>query len=45
MSYEQILESTYLKDPAKWEKEAENYRAFGGLGICDDVTGEELYTI
>ena len=45
MSYEQINESAYLDDPEKWEKLAEEYRSLGGIGICDDRTGKELYTI
>lgn len=32
----QILESTYLKNPEKWQKEA---NLQGGLEICDSDTG------
>lgn len=32
----QILESTYLKDPEQWQKEA---NLQGGLEICDSDTG------
>lgn len=45
MSYEQISESTYYQNMSYWNQVAQNYRALGGLGICDDETGEELYTI
>lgn len=38
----QILESTYFDDMAKWNKVA---REQGGLEICDDITGKPLYTI
>lgn len=39
---EQILESTYMSDTTKWQKVAQQY---GGLEICDDRTGEPIYTI
>ncbi len=42
---EQISESTYYQNMSYWNQVAQNYRALGGLGICDDETGEELYTI
>ena len=45
MSYEQISESTYYQNMSYWNQVAQNYRALGGLGICDDDTGEELYTV
>lgn len=45
MSYEQISESTYYQNMSYWNQVAQNYRALGGLGICDDETGEELYTV
>lgn len=45
MSYEQISESTYYQNMIYWNQVAQNYRALGGLGICDDETGEELYTV
>lgn len=32
---EQILQSTYLNDPDKWQTEANR---LGGLEICDDDT-------
>lgn len=45
MSYEQIMESTYLDNPSYWNEVAKGYKSAGGLGICDDETGEELYVI
>ena len=39
---EQILESTYYEDTDKWNKVACQY---GGLEICDNLTGEPMYTI
>lgn len=45
MSYEQISESTYYQNVNYWNEQAKQYRDFGGLGICDDETGEELYTV
>ena len=45
MSYEQISESTYFQNMSYWNNVAQDYKALGGLGICDDETGEELYTI
>ena len=45
MSYEQISESTYYQNMSYWNKVAQDYRSLGGLGICDDETGEELYTV
>ena len=38
----QISESTYFENEDKWNKLAE---AEGGLEICDDKTGEPIYTI
>lgn len=38
----QILESAYLKDTGKWEKVA---REEGGIEVCDDKTGQPIYTI
>ena len=45
MSYEQISESTYFQNVEHWNRFAREVREFGGLGICSDETGEELYTI
>lgn len=45
MSYEQISESTYYQNMNYWNEQAKQYRGLGGLGICDDETGEEIYTI
>ena len=45
MSYEQISESTYFQNVEHWNRFAREVRELGGLGICDDETGEELYTI
>ena len=45
MSYEQISESTYFNNIDYWNSVAREYRVYGGLGICDDETGEELYVI
>ena len=42
MSYEQISESTYFQNVEHWNRFAREVREFGGLGICDDETGEEL---
>lgn len=42
MSYEQISESTYYQNMSYWNQVAQNYRALGGLGICDDETGEVI---
>lgn len=42
---EQISESTYYQNMSHWNRVAQNYRALGGLGICDDETGEEIYTV
>lgn len=39
---EQILESTYYERPSYWEKEAVKV---GGIEVCDDKTGEPLFTI
>lgn len=39
---EQILESAYFEDTAKWDEVA---RQLGGLEICDDTTGEPIYTV
>lgn len=39
---EQILESTYYENEAKWDKIAMD---LGGIEICDDTTGEPIYTI
>lgn len=39
---EQILESAYFKDTDKWDEVA---RQCGGLEICDNLTGEPMYTI
>ena len=36
---EQILQSTYLNDPDKWQTESNR---LGGLEICDDDTGEPI---
>lgn len=36
---EQILQSTYLNDPDKWQTEANR---LGGLEICDDDTGDRI---
>ncbi|MGF0086822.1 hypothetical protein [Streptococcus hyointestinalis] len=45
MSYEQISESAYLNNTSYWDSVAKEYRDLGGLGVCDDQTGEELYVI
>lgn len=45
MSYEQISESAYLNNVTYWDTFARDIRDLGGLGICDDETGEELYVI
>ena len=45
MTNEQISESTYFQNVEHWNRFAREVREFGGLGICDDETGEELYTI
>lgn len=39
---EQILESAYFEDTDKWNEVA---RQCGGLEICDNLTGEPMYTI
>lgn len=39
---EQILESTYYENEANWDELA---RDLGGIEICDDVTGEPIYTV
>ena len=39
---EQILQSTYLNDPDKWQTEANR---LDGLEICDDDTGEPMYIL
>lgn len=39
---EQILQSTYLNSPDKWQTEANR---LGGLEICDDDTGEPMYIL
>lgn len=39
---EQILQSTYLNDPDKWQNIA---NTIGGLEICDDDTGEPMYIL
>ena len=39
---EQILQSTYLNDPDKWQTEANR---LDGLEICDDGTGEPMYIL
>ena len=39
---EQILESTYYENEAKWNEIAMD---LGGIEICDDTTGEPIYTI
>jgi hypothetical protein len=38
----QILSSAYYENKDKWDKVA---RDQGGLEICDDTTGEPIYTI
>ena len=45
MSYEQISESTYLNNISYWNAVAKDFSGLGGLGVCDDKTGEELYVI
>ena len=42
ISVEQILESTYYENEAKWNEIAMD---LGGIEICDDATGEPIYTI
>ncbi|AUV60160.1 hypothetical protein HOU40_gp131 [Lactobacillus phage Bromius] len=39
---EQILESAYFEYTDKWDEVA---RQCGGLEICDNLTGEPMYTI
>jgi len=39
---EQILENTYYENEVRWDKIA---RDLGGIEICDDVTGEPIYTV
>lgn len=39
---EQILESTYLKRPYYWEEQA---KWMGGIEVCNDKTGEPMFTI
>ena len=39
---EQILESTYYENEAKWDELAGD---LGGIEICDDATGEPIYTV
>ncbi|WP_198022521.1 hypothetical protein [Carnobacterium pleistocenium] len=39
---EQISESAYYERPGYWEQQA---RFIGGIEICDDKTGEPLFTI
>jgi hypothetical protein len=39
---EQIVESAYFEDTYKWDEVA---RQCGGLEICDNLTGEPMYTI
>lgn len=39
---EQILQSTYLNDPDKWQTEANR---LDGLEICDDDIGEPMYIL
>ena len=37
---EQILESTYYENEAKWGEIA---RGMGGIEVCDDVTGAYIH--
>lgn len=39
---EQISENTYIERPEFWQEEA---RMIGGIEVCDDKTGEPMYTI
>jgi len=39
---EQILENTYYENEVRWDKIA---RDLGGIEICDDITGDPIYTV